>query len=242
MRELMDRVDGIRLVRVDDAVGPELLGQRQALGGNVDGDDARAHRRAEERGAEPDRPLPEDGQRVAARDIEPLERAIGGARAARHGGPLLERQLLGQRHIGPRGHLHVRGMRAVARRAEHRDALATELGPAHAAVLALPAALVVMVHHALTDHTLDLADPRPHRGDDAARLVAGNDRLARTAESECRRLIAGGAVELEVTATHARGLDGQDDLAGPRRGIGKLLDLELALSEKDDTSHGSLLL
>ena len=32
MRELMDRVDGIRLVRVDDAVGPELLGQREALG------------------------------------------------------------------------------------------------------------------------------------------------------------------------------------------------------------------
>src|SRR5580765_2836282 len=133
-------------------------------------------------------------------------------------------------------------MRAVARRAEHRDPLATELGPAHAAVLALPAALVVMVHHALADHTLDLAYPRPHRGDDAARLAAGNHRLARATEPERRRLIAGGAIELEVTAAHARGLDGQDDLAGPRRGIGKLLDLELALTEKDDTSHGLFLL
>ncbi len=99
-----------------------------------------------------------------------------------------------------------------------------------------------MVHHPLADLPLDLAHTRPHRCDDAAGLVSGDHGLAGTTEAERGCLVAGRPVELEIAAAHAGGLDGKHDLAGPRRRIGKLLDLELSLSEKDDSAHGAALL
>src|SRR5262249_27083738 len=109
--------------------------------------------------------------------------------------------------------------------------------PADATVLAAAAALVVMVHHSLPDAALDLARPRPDRGDDATRLVTGDHRLAAAAEPERCGLVAGGPVEFQIAAAHARGLDREQYLAGPGRGGGQLLDLDLAVPEKNHSAH-----
>src|SRR2546427_9403204 len=77
-------------------------------------------------------------------------------------------------------------MAAVARDAVHRDALAAELRPAAAAVLAAPAALVVVIHHALADQSG--VNAGADGMDDTARLVAGDHRPAATAQA---RLAAG---------------------------------------------------
>src|SRR5437879_12385149 len=110
-------------------------------------------------------------------------------------------------------------MAAVARDAVHRDALAAELSPAAAAVLAAPAALVVVIHHALADQSG--VDAGADGMDDAARLVAGDHRPAATAQAQARGGIAGGPVRVEVAAAHPRRLHGQPGPPGagpPARG------------------------
>jgi hypothetical protein len=83
----------------------------------------------------------------------------------------------------------------------------------------------VVVHHALADRRISLAHSRAHGGDDAAGLVTADDRAATAAEPERLRGIAGGAIRVQIAPAHARGLDGDDGLAGPRRGIGELAQL-----------------
>src|SRR4030095_7669265 len=100
-------------------------------------------------GAEADRALAEDGERVAAGHVEPPQRTVGGAGAARDRGALLEGQRVGQWHQREGGGLHVRRVTAVAGDPVHRDAAAAELRPAAAAMLAASAALAVMVPRAL---------------------------------------------------------------------------------------------
>src|SRR5439155_5927167 len=58
VRELADRGDRVRLLRVDDRLGAELARECQPLGGDVDRDHPGAHRAPEQRRAEPDRPWP----------------------------------------------------------------------------------------------------------------------------------------------------------------------------------------
>ena len=127
-------------------------------------------------------------------------------------------QLVGQRHERARRHLHVGGVPAVAGHAVHGDAGAAELGPADATVLAEPAALVVMVHHALADRRLRLGDAGSPLRHHAARLVAGDHRAAAAAEPERRgrAALARGAIRMEIAPAHAGGLHGEDDLARPR--------------------------
>src|SRR6266508_4502295 len=173
--QLTERRDRIHLARVDDGLGAELPGERQALGGDIDRDHARAHRPSQHRGAEPDRPLAEDGEGVATGDIETLQRAVGGAGPARDRRPRREAERLGKRNQRVRRHAHEGRVAAVARHAVDDDALPAELRPADAAVLAPPASLVVMDHHALADRRVRFADAGPALGDDAARLVAGDD-------------------------------------------------------------------
>src|SRR5213592_4489560 len=169
-------------------------------------------------------PLAEDRERVAPGDVEALERAVGGAGPTRDRGALLEAERFGQRHERARGHLHVGRVSAVARHAVDDDAVRTELRPADAAVLAAPAALVVVVHH-----------PRAGR-----RLVLGDAGPARR-EAERGGGIADGAVGMEIAPAHARGLDGDDDLARARCRVGELAELELPVAEKDDALHLSIL-
>src|SRR5215510_6579006 len=127
-------------------------------------------------------------------------------------------------------------MRPVARHAVYGDAVTTELGPAHAAVLALPAALVVVVHHARADGREVRGHAGPRRLHHSARLMPCDDGPA-AAQTQGGRGVARSAIGMQIASAHARGLDGDDDLTRTRRGIGKFLDLELPLSEKDDAAH-----
>src|SRR5262249_5779478 len=132
---------------------------------------------------------------------------------------------------------HVGGMAAVPRHAVDHDAPTAELSPADAAVLAAPAALVVMDHHALARRRIGLGDAGAARGDHAAGLVARDDRSARAAEAQRRSGVADGAVGMQIAPAHARGLHGDDDLAGPRCGAGEFPQFGLPATEENDATH-----
>ena len=234
--QLVDGLDRIGVLRVDHRVGPELLGEGEALRRDVHRDDARAHGMAEHGGGEPDRSLAEDGEGVAPRGVDALQRSVGGAGAAGDRRAFLEGELVGQGNHGEGGGLHERRVPAVSRHAVDGDAVPAELRPADAAVLAAPAALVVMVHDSGAHRREIRRHARADRRHHAARLMSGDDRPA-AAQAEGRRGIADRAVGVQVAAAHAGGLDGDDDLARPRRGIGEFLDLQLPLSEEDDAAH-----
>src|SRR5206468_1397569 len=181
--------------------------------------------------------LAEDRERVAAGDVQALERTVRGAGPARDRRALLEGERLGQRDERVRGRRLERRVPAVARHAVHDDALAAELRPADAAVLAAAAALVVVDHHALARRRVGFGDARPAPGDDAARLVAGDDRSARAAQAQRRRSVADGAVRVQIAAAHSRRLHGDDDLAGTRCRVREITKLELSASEKNYAAH-----
>jgi hypothetical protein len=95
-----------------------------------------------------------------------------------------------------------------------------------------------MVHHALTDECP--VDAGADGGHDAARLVAGDDGPA-CAEPECGGGVARRSIWMQVAAAHARSLHLENDLARAGRGIGEVLELELAVAEENDAAHGDLL-
>src|SRR5690348_3727155 len=123
---------------------------------------------------------------------------------------------------------------------QHRLLLA-ELRPARAAVVADRAALVMVHHDALPDLRLRFTDPGADRGDDAAGLVPGDDRLGRGGEAADGGPALWPAVLVQVAAAHARGLHLDDDLAFARRRIGKVHQLELPFALKHDPAHACLL-
>jgi hypothetical protein len=82
---------------------------------------------------------------------------------------------------------------------------------------------------------------RPTRAWLSATLVPGDHRAALAAEAERGSSAAGGAVEFQVAAAHAGGFDLQHDLAGPRRRVGELSQLDLAVAGKDHAFHLMLL-
>ena len=100
-------------------VGAELPGALQPLRVDVERDHPRAHRLGELGAGQADRPLAEDGDRVAAGDVHAPQRAIGGAGAAGDRGARREAQLLGQRHHRVGRHLagtwHARRARCCRR-------------------------------------------------------------------------------------------------------------------------------
>src|SRR5439155_262153 len=122
----------------------------------------------------------------------------------------------------------------MARHAVYGDAGAAELGPADAAMLAAAAALVVMVHHALTDQRG--IDAGADGSDDAAWFVTRDDGAA-GAEPERGSGVARGAIGMQIAAAHTRRLHLQNDFAGSGCRIGELLDLELAIAEEHDAAH-----
>src|SRR5689334_20289862 len=101
-------------------------------------------------------------------------------------------------------------MPAVSGHAVDGDARPAELRPADAAMLAPPAALVVMVHHTLTDE--GRIDSGADRGDHATRFVPGDYGPA-AAEPERGGGIAGCAVRVKIAPAHPGRLHLEDDLA-----------------------------
>jgi hypothetical protein len=99
----------------------------------------------------------------------------------------------------------------------------------------------VVVHHALADAPLGLADAGAERRDHPAGLVARDHLLAAAAQAEGGRLVAVRAIEFEIAAAHAGGLDLQHHLARTGRRIGEVSELELPVAGEDDSAHGTLL-
>ena len=239
MGQVLDRADRVVRARIDGLPGAELLGPLQPFRADVERDDAGAHRRRELGRRQADRPLAEQRDRVVARNVQPAQRAIGGPGAAgdrRAGG---KGQLVVQRHQGEGRHLQIARMPAMGIVAvdEHRLFLA-QLRPARAAMLAHRAALVMVHHDALADPRHLLADLGADRRDDAARLVPADDRV-RVDRQSADRFAArfGAAILVQIAAAHARGLHLDDDLAGPRRRVGKFHQLDLALAREDYAAH-----
>ena len=128
----------------------------------------------------------------------------------------------------------------AARAVDHR-ALQAHLRPARTAVLAGAAAVVVVVHHALADPGLLLADARAHRRDDAAGLVPGDHAgLPLDAARHCPVRLSGRAISVQIAAAHPGSLDLQDHVPRTRGRIGELPQLQPAVSEKHDALHGFL--
>src|SRR5262245_23542228 len=97
---------------------------------------------------------------------------------------------------------------------DHRAGEA-HLRAAGPAVLADPASVVWVVHEPPADPGRLLADAGAPRGHDAARLVPDDHaRLALDAAGHRPRRPRGGAVVVQVAATHARGLDLDDRVSG----------------------------
>ncbi len=183
MRQVLDRGRSVIAARIDQRVGAEFLGARKPLGADVERDDARAHRCGELRRRKAHRALADNGDGVAAGEIDPPQRLVGGAGAAgdrRAGG---ERQFVRQRHQRIGRYFHIRRMGAMAGPAIDDAAGVAHLRPAGAAVPAGAAAAIVMHHDAGADPDNALVDGAAGGGDDAARLVAGNDRTGRFAET-----------------------------------------------------------
>ena len=239
--QLLERGDGIVGRRVEHGLGSHLLGQGPALGRGVERDDASAHGRAQLGGAQADRPLAEHGERVATRDVHAAQRLIRGAGAAGDRSPGREGQLIRQRHQRARRHFDVVGMGAMRGDAVDGEARAAQLRPAEPAMAADAAAAVVVVHDPHAGARLGLGYAGPDLGDDPARLVAGDDRLRQVAQAERPlRLARRGAIELQVAAAHARGLDLQHDLAGTRGRVGEAADLQLAIAGEHHAAHAAL--
>src|SRR2546422_300738 len=166
---------------------------------------------------------------------------LGIAGAVHRGLDALAVGQLGERDQRVRRHAHERRVAAVARHAVDDDALPAELRPADATVLAPPASFVVMDHHALAGRRVRFADAGPALGDDAARLVAGDDGSAAAAQAQGRGRVAGGAVRVQVAPAHAGGLHGDEDLTGARRGVGEVTQLQLPVAEENYATHMSSL-
>src|SRR5205807_1368285 len=121
---------------------------------------------------------------------------------------------------------------------DHRS-LEAHLRPARAAVLAVAATVVMVIHHALADPGFLASDGDSHCRNDAAGLVTGDHagRPLDAARDDSAR-IGRGAVVVQVAAAHARGLDLEDHVARAGCRIGELSELQLAISEKHDAFHG----
>ena len=99
------------------------------------------------------------------------------------------------------------------------------------------AALVVMHHDALAHLGLDLGHAGTDRGDDAAGLVPGDDRLGGDRQSADQLAAFRPAVLVQIAAAHAGGLHFQHDLALAGGRVGKLHQFELTVAQEHHAAH-----
>src|SRR5262245_48106407 len=100
---------------------------------------------------------------------------------------------------------------------------------------------VVVIHHPLLKARLLGRHSCADRDHDAARLVAGDHWLGAAVETRAGiPSLESGAVDVEVAATHARSLYLEHHVARAGRGIGKVAQLELPVTDKHDAFHATL--
>src|SRR5262245_49165732 len=101
---------------------------------------------------------------------------------------------------------------------------------------------IVVIHYPLARSRLLRRHACANRDHDTAGLVAGDYRFGSAFES--RAGIAGletGAIDVQVTAAHTRRLYLEHHIARARRGIGKIAQLELPVTNKHHALHANLL-
>jgi len=121
------------------------------------------------------------------------------------------------------------------------------LRPASPALAAHSAAGVVVDHDPVAHSDRALVDSRARGRDDSARLVPGDDaeivtEVGRTRAERSEGRIHGPAVELEIAAAHAGGLDLHHNLARSGYRVVERGDLNLAITTKNHATHCSVLL
>jgi hypothetical protein len=104
-------------------------------------------------------------------------------------------------------------------------------------MLAGAAATIVVHHDPSADPGGALLDLAPHGRDYAAWFVAGDHRPFELAQAERSGFPAARAIELEIAAAHAGRLDFDDDIVRPGRRVGKVRNLQFALTEKSHATH-----
>src|SRR5207302_8741050 len=98
---------------------------------------------------------------------------------------------------------------------------------------AYAAARVMVIHDALADGGFALRHAGAARGDHAAGLVTGDDRLRPVAQPQrCLRRARPRAAELEIAAAHAGGLQLDHDLALAGRRVRKIADLDFLVAQE----------
>src|SRR3954471_17527343 len=109
-------------------------------------------------------------------------------------------------------------------------------------MLAPSATGIVVIHDALADAGFPLRHPHADRHDHATGLVAGNHGLGTALEAgACIAGLERSAVDVQIAAAHPRGLDLEHDVARAGRGVGKVTQLELAVTDKHHALHAILL-
>src|SRR6516164_4972916 len=108
-------------------------------------------------------------------------------------------------------------------------------------MLTAAATSVVVIHHALAAAGLLGRHPCADRDHDATGFVAGDHWLSPQLESRAViPRLEGGAVDVQVTAAHTRRFYLKHHIAGARRGVGEVSQLQLAVTDKHDAFHAIL--
>ena len=230
VRHFGDNFHRIGISGVDRLLRAELPAQLQPLRDDVHGQHFRTHGRGKQGGAEADRPLAEDSDRIRARQGKPLQGVERGAGATSECGAFVEAKLLGKRDAGVVGRQQEVRVGAVLVASVNLMADQAHLGIADAAHLARAAPGVVVHHHTVAD--LDAVDIGARLGDDAAGLVAPDLEVGRVTLDLYR-----GPVCPLLGAAKARCLDRNDNLARARRWLRQIPDLEPPVTQIENASH-----
>lgn len=122
-------------------------------------------------------------------------------------------------------------MATVSGYAVHGHPVTTQLRPSHPAVFAAAASLVVMNHDACVDRREVRRNANTDGDDHAAWFVTRNRSVV------WRNRRRGGPVMSQIAAAHARGLDGEDDVARAWRRIGEVTKLQPSIAQEDYPAH-----
>ena len=235
----------IDLAAVDGGVGPELLGKGQPFGPYLDRNHPHPHGARQQRGAQAHGPLAEYRQGLRAGQFHAPDGSECGAGPASDSRPFGERQWIRQRHQSPGGHLHIGSVGTMTRYAVDDDVLGAKLRPPGSTAGTNAATAVVVAHDPRAQRRLGFGHRGAPGGHHTARLVTRDHRAAVAPEPQglgAAFLAAGCPVEVQIATAHAGGLDLQHHLVGSRRGIGKIHQRKLAITEKYDALHGQPLL
>ena len=130
-------------------------------------------------------------------------------------------------HVGGVGTMGIGSVHYNRHRAAH-------LGPARAAILAVGAAAIMVLHHPFAQAGMGARDAGPHRHNHTAGFVPRDHRRGRQLQRA--------AIEMQIAAAHAGCLDLQHHFARSRGGVRDRDEFKRAVALEHDAAHGRSLL